>query len=305
MHLNIFTLNILKDCLQLYITMQYNKQYQNVSFSELMAYAKINPNRNLALTPIEIKVTKSAEDTSLDKIGLRGYTAMNLNPGGILGVLICINDDNYAISTKATRAINTSELATELQEKTDTLKNTHLSRKRKKIYDLISTSFNNEYISDDDLVILYEGVSYLTNKNFVLIKTATQDAIENGDDTHIDTRFKGDLMFSSNPSKWKYDTPIYFIDYRARWIAQNPEHSNKNIGEWLSDCETSGWLVHWPEVDSTKTEIVNILSDTVTWKASDKSLKKEVLAQRLGKLNTINTFVSWVTHKFDLLESTK
>jgi hypothetical protein len=54
--------------------------------------------------------------------------------------------------------------------------------------------------------------------------------------------------------------------------------------------EEKGWLIHWPEVEGTKTELVEQASAYPEWKETDKKLTKEVLAQRLGKRHTLQWF---------------
>ena len=60
------------------------KQYQNVSYKELITYSENNPNRNRTLDSIEILSVKPSQETSLDNLGLKGYSAFNLNPTGIV-----------------------------------------------------------------------------------------------------------------------------------------------------------------------------------------------------------------------------
>jgi len=56
------------------------KKYQNVSYAELMTFASQNPNRTRTLDPIEIHIPKNKEETTLDKLGLKGYVISNMNP---------------------------------------------------------------------------------------------------------------------------------------------------------------------------------------------------------------------------------
>ena len=119
------------------------KQYQNVSYKELIAYSENNPNRTRKLESTEILPAKTSQDTSLDKLGLKGYKAFNLNPSGILSLLVCIEDpDFYSLSPKNARQQKITDLATKLQEDTENLKHSEISRKRRKIHDLIGTCFN-------------------------------------------------------------------------------------------------------------------------------------------------------------------
>jgi hypothetical protein len=279
------------------------KQYQNVSFKELIAYSENNPNRDRALDSIEIIPVKPAQETSLDKLGLKGYKAFTLNPTGILSLVACINDpNNYAFSPKNVRTQLIIELATKLQEKTDELKNTALSRKRKKIHDLIGATYNGTVLEDKDYMDLYSGISFLTNTNFVLMKSATQETVEEGEKQY-DSSLKGEVVFSSDPTNWKSDQPVWIADYRARWVAVPTENNAPNIHKilavWLATVEQTGWIVQWPEVDATKAELVEQLSVLPTWQITDKKLTKDVLAVRLGRANCIKVFTKWFMNTDD------
>ena len=274
------------------------KQYQNVSYKELVSYSEKNPNRTRTLDSIEIIPIKSSQETSLDKLGLKGYSAFNLNPTGIMSLFACIQDPStYSLSNKGARTQIIIELTTKLQEQTDELKNTALSRKRKKVYELIGASFNGSAFEDKDYLDLFSGLALIRNIHFVLMKSAVQENIEEGQKQY-DSSLKGEIVFSSDPSTWKQDNTIWVADYRARWVAipseQNSQDLHKILGTWLSNIEQSGWVIQWPEVDGTKTEIVEQLSTLPTWQVTDKKLTKDVLAARLGRANSIKVFTKWM-----------
>jgi hypothetical protein len=275
------------------------KQYQNVSFKELISYSENNPNRNRTLDSIEIVSVKPSQETSLDKLGLKGYNAYNLNPTGIMSLFACITDPStYSLSNKGARLQQIIELTTKLQEQTDELKNTSLSRKRRKIHDLIGASYNGTAFEDKDYLELFSGLSLMRNIHFVLMKSAVQENIEEGEKQY-DSALKGEVVFATDPTTWKQENPIWVADYRARWVAiPSEEHAqdlHKIIGTWLSTVEQTGWVIQWPEVDCTKTELVEQLSALPTWQVTDKKLTKDVLAARLGRANAIKVFTKWMT----------
>ena len=153
------------------------KKYQNVSFKELMSYAENNPNRHLVLDSIEIDIPK--EESTLAKLGLDGYTASIITPSGVLGIVTYIADPNYYyLAAQNIRTQLLIDTATKLQQQTDELKNTSLSRKRKRLYDLIGAAYNNSRFEDKDYVDLFHGISIMSNTHFILIKEAVQDKIE-------------------------------------------------------------------------------------------------------------------------------
>lgn len=279
------------------------KQYQNVSFKELISYSENNPNRNRTLDSIEIVSVKNTQETSLDKLGLNGYSAFNLNPSGVMSLVACIQDPSmYSLSAKGARTQLIIESTTKLQERIDDLKNTALARKRKKIYDLIGASYNGAKLEDKDYLDLFSGVALLKNIHFVLMKSAVQENIEEGEKQYSSS-LKGEIIFSSDPSTWKQDNTIWVADYRARWVAipseANAKDLHKFIGSWVTTMEQTGWIIQWPEVDGTKGELVEQLSMLPTWQETDKKLTKDVLAMRLGRANSIKVFTKWINSTFD------
>lgn len=281
------------------------KQYQNVAYKELIAYSENNPNRNRSLESIEILPTKTTQDTSLDKLGLKGYRAYTLNPSGILSLLVCIDDPNYySLSAKNARTQQIIDLATKLQEDTENLKHSEISRKRRKIYDLIGAAYNGANFEEKEYLDLFTGISFMRNIHFVLMKEATQENIEEGGEKS-NSGLKGEIVFSSNPANWKRDNPVWIADYRARWVAIPHDHDSQNLHEilytWLTTAEQLGWIIQWPEIDGTKTELIEQLSQLSTWQVTDKKLTKDVLACRLGRLKACSTFTTWATSKVDNL----
>jgi hypothetical protein len=275
------------------------KQYQNVSYRELLQFSQQNPNRRRALVPIEIHAPSHKEDPSLQSLGLDGYTSLNLNPTGLLSVLLCVMDPvYYSESNKNGRQQDMSDLVTSLQQDTDQLKNTSLMRKRKKIYELLGTCFNGGQLQDKDYLDLYHGFEAMRSIQFIMLKEAVQEKTEDHDGAVVnDSGFKGEIFFSSNPSLWKTDDPVWVVDYKGHWVAIPMDMSARPIktymGEWLEQMEQNGWMVQWPEVDGTKAELVATLSQQSTWKETDKKLSKETLALRLGKQHTLHLFDKW------------
>lgn len=275
------------------------KQYQNIAFKEIMMYSQQNPNRHRILEPIEIHVPKTIEDPSLASFGLNGYVSTTMNPSGILSVLACVMDPAYySLCQKNNRQLMITELATRLQTEIDELKQTAIARKRKKIYELIGNAFNGSLVQDKDYLDLYQGIHYLRHIQFILLKEAVQEKTEHHDEALANNDgFKGEIYFSSNPSTWKRDVPIWIADYKGHWVAVpvdvSTQHIYSIVGDWLCEMEERGWVIQWPEVEGTKTELVEILSRSTEWKEEDKKRTKEVLACRLGKQQVLREFQKW------------
>jgi hypothetical protein len=273
------------------------KQYQNVSFQELMQFSIQNPNRTRTLESIEIHVSKPTQDNSLEKMGLKGYQANHLDPTGIISLLACISDpDYYALAAPHARMQLVIDLATKLQEETEQLRHTNLSRKRKRIHDLIGSVYHGSILEDKDYLDLFSGISCMKEMQFVLMKSSVQENIEEGEKQY-DSALKGEILFSSSPETWKKDNPTWIVDYRSRWVAipsgKHADSITTLLSSWLIQMEQTGWIVQWPEIEGTKVEIVEQLSSLSNWQPSDKSLKKETLASRLGKLRSMQVFTNW------------
>jgi hypothetical protein len=274
--------------------MNPSKTYQNISFAELIACSEKNPNRSATLT---IKEVQQTDERVLHKLDLPDYISSVIQPAGILGICSCIKDPNYyymALPNVRTQMI--IDLATSLQEKTDELKLTSISRKRKKIYDLIGASFNGSAMNDKDCMELVQGISMISDLQFILIKERVQETIE--DDIHSDSALKGEIIFGTNPIMWSKDIPIWIIDYKFRWMATPhtvaPNHIYSFLHGWFQTIQQKGWIVQWPEIDETKTELVAQLSMLNTWQESDRKLSKDILSSRLGRMKTLETFLQWI-----------
>jgi len=284
------------------------KKYQNVGFSELIAFSKNNPNRTRKLDSIEVH--KQETETLLDNFGLTGYSILNLNPHGLLSLLACIEDPNYySLAQMNVRTTRIIDITTTLQEETNNLKNTSISRKRKKIYDLIGAAYNATTFEDKDYYDLFNAVTHMRNLQFVLVKKADEEvkegplpsakedlpsAKEDLPSAKEDLpSAKGEIIFSSDPCTWKKDNSTWIVDFRAQWIAIPSDPTSKSIEHlletWLYKMEEDHWTVKWPSIDATKVELVGTLSQLPSWVEADRKLTKDVLSTRLGRHNTLET----------------
>jgi hypothetical protein len=55
----------------------------------------------------------------------------------------------------------------------------------------------------------------MQNIHFVLMKSAVQEILKMEKNNMI-VSLKGEIVFSSDPSTWKQENPIWVADYRAR-----------------------------------------------------------------------------------------
>jgi hypothetical protein len=111
--------------------MNPTKTYQNFSYNELLSFSQHNPYRTRTLNSVEIL----HKESTMDWIGLSSYTIQELQPTGWISLLVCIdNPSYYSLAPASAISPLLMDLTTTLQQKTEQLKTSSLSRKRKKIY---------------------------------------------------------------------------------------------------------------------------------------------------------------------------
>ena len=270
------------------------KTYQNISFKELIACSEQNPHRSAVLKIEEVKQT---DDRTLHKLDLPEYVSYVIQPASILSICNCISDPNYYyMAPPNARTQLLIDITTTLQQKTDELKTSAISRKRRKIYDLIGAAYDQSAMTDKDTLELIHGISVLCSLQFVIIKETVQDNIENG--SMQDTALKGEILFGTNPIHWTKEYPIWIIDFKSRWIAiphtVMPDHIYSILGNWLEGIQQKRWIVQWPEIDETKTELIHKLMQLPGWQETDRKLSKDQLSSRLGRLQTLQQLNSFV-----------
>ena len=275
-----------------------SKTYQNYRFDELIAFAQQNPHRTRQLTPLEVLEQecgrkKTEKDTSLSGFGLQGYTVFDLQPTGLISMMVCMDDPHaYALSTPAIRSQQTIEHCTLLQQRTDELRNGPLMRKRKRIYELLGAIYNESIQLDEgDYIDLFRAMEVFQDAHFVLITRAVQGTMESDSKDHQNT-----IGFSSSPLLWKRDRPVWLVDAHGRWIAVPTDTGRPlaaELADWLPHMAEKGWLIQWPDTEGSKTEIVEQLIALGAWQESDKKLIKDTLSARLGKEKTMDLFRKW------------
>lgn len=266
-----------------------NTKYQNIPVAQLFEWLSKNPNRHQILKPIEIQPQKYEDKTStLDVLGLSQLASTPMNPSNLLGIFHWIIDPMYGLALPNIRAGMLREFATKLQEKTDHLQGTSLARKRRKLHDWIAVLGGGGNIKDDDWEECYGAIATMLELQIILVRRQTT---EEGEEV-VGTGFKGEISFATNPAIWSSTKPVWIADYRGRWLGTPVGADGENIvgaavSIWLGSLETSGWIVHWPEAEGTKEEIVTSLKESPTWQPVDSKLKKEILSKRLGRINTM------------------
>jgi hypothetical protein len=275
------------------------KVYQNVSYSELIQYSKHNPNRHRTLDSIEIRT--APKESTLEKWHLSEYCVTSMDPASILSILAYLHDPaEYSLSMKHARTQSMMDLCTALQQETESLKSTHLSRKRKKLYDLLGACFNESRLEEKEYFALYQGIGYLRKIHFVILhervpkhlQEESKDSADSYDQEDEKNGVKGNIFFSSDPATWSPENPVAIVDLRGHWIATPADHCTTPLyhilATWLPRMEESGWVISWPEIDGTKVELIEQLTGLAAWnEATDKRLSKDTLSVRLGRVRAL------------------
>jgi len=181
------------------------------------------------------------------------------------------------------------DLATTLQTECDTLGGSPYARKRRRIHDGIGSVLHGTPVKEEDWKDLFSALGHLTGVHFVFVRDAKSVEEDKEEKPEELQGSKGSISFSTEPSTWDYEKPVWIVDYHGRWLActEDETPTRQILMGWLSQVESNGWVVDWPVVDDTKEALVRALQDEVTWKSSDSKLLKAELAKRLGKIRSI------------------
>jgi len=270
------------------------KTYQNVSIAQLLEWSQKNPNRGHELPPIQIQATATEDHgSSLKGMHLPTYSAIPVpNP---IGIFAWIRDPMFANASASVKNTIIRDLVTKLQTDCETLAGSRFARKRRRIIDGIGAVFHGSPpLKDEEFRDVLCACAHLSEINLVFLRDATQ--LEENAETKVEEFgfAKGSVSFSSDPSSWSKETPIWLVDSHGRWLA-SPSDDTPFSGQflhWLDEMGSNSWIIEWPQVDATKDYIVEELKRHPTWKASDSKLLKGELAVRLGRIRVLQTFAT-------------
>ena len=250
------------------------KTYQNVSIAQLLEWSQKNINRGHELAPIKIQAAATEDHgSSLKSMHLSSYSAIPVpNP---IGIFAWIRDPMFADASAPVKTTIIRDLVTKLQTDCETLAGSRFARKRRRIIDGIGAVLHGSPpLKDEEFRDVLCACAHLTQINLVFVRDAAQ--LEENAETKTEEfgHAKGSVSFSSDPSSWSQDTPIWLVDSHGRWLA-NPSDDTPFAGQFLH------WLDEMEE-----------LKRLPTWKASDSKLLKGDLAVRLGRIRVLQAFAS-------------
>lgn len=277
---------------------------QNVSIAQLLEWADLNPNKSSTLSPIGIpdeastvrkQDKQSAKETStLEGIGLSEFESITLTPSGILSALAWMSDSTYRYMTSRSRLSYLRDMATRLQQQTDTLAGGPLARKRRKLYDGIGALANTGAVKPADHFDIFSGLCAMLSLQVIFVKMASaveesgrktvEGDDDDGDDADVSNEKK--IYFSSNPGAWVPSEKTFIVDYFGRWIASPlSDTSMHSVLYWMEDLQINGWSVEWhTDTTLTKEALVTRLSAMRGWQSEHSRQLKATLAERLSKI---------------------
>lgn len=271
--------------------------HQNVSIAQLCEWADKNPNKSKTLAPIgiheELVRTKELSDmkeSTLESIGLGEFESNTLSPSGILSVIAWTTDTTYPYLSGRARSAYLRELATRLQQQTDSLAGGTLARRRRKLHDGIGTLANNGTVKPEEVLDLFSGLAIMCGVQLIFVQMSKVEERERDEEgKEIEDDGEKCIYFSSDPASWNKERKTFIVDYYGRWIASpRKDESMKTLVEWMEDLEMNGWIVGWHvDVSMTKDALVETLRAYPTWLTEHSKLKKDILARRLAKYNTL------------------
>lgn len=276
------------------------KHKNDISISQIFEWSATNLNRGQQLAPIE-RSSVNIETTpieNMDIIGLPDHTCISLDSPGIIHLFKWIIDPAFQNMPPNIRKVTIREFETELQLRTDTLKGTRLSRKRKEIHNIICEIADNKCLQNDKWRDAMNALSFMNDVQVILVwlnnknKTDTSNR-QNLHDINENIYSGNTITFASNPTTWTIDKPIWIADYNARWIAV-PEHTTyiktqQSINNWFSNRESAGWTIDWPVIEGKKSELIEQLQTSPAWLPEHSKFTKDILSKRLGKYLTLRT----------------
>ncbi len=98
--------------------------------------------------------------------------------------------------------------------------------------------------------------------------------------------------FPQDPRQWSAEQPIFFWDRKRRAMGLTCERPTW-VALWISNWEAANKKFQFPEADGKKSEILEAWKKYTSYKSTDDKLKKDELAEMLGRAETIKLFTSW------------
>lgn len=267
--------------------------YQNYSFNQLWEFIQTNPNKGLRLNKPSHGGNNVEQDNSTEQIdnalGIQGMRLQFVKPTGLLSIFTWISSPMFR-DAPVNSAYNVSRgfgtnFIVNLDQK---IAGTRFMRKKRIITEWMNTLMNLPGILTKDVELAVSTLCEVQGFHAILVSnfsTEMDDGKDNGQEAQIQ------IFFSSDPADWKESNKsIWIFDINGGWILEDGSiESFTSLSSWIEDKEKEGWKINWPSLDPNvkKTDMVELLKQSIMWKESDEKLKKDALAPRYVRYRTL------------------
>ena len=268
---------------------QHGGGYQNYSFNELWEFIQTNPNKGLRLNKSLKSVGEIISDPSTHTstaLGINGMRFNFLKPSGLLSVFTWISSPMFREAPINLANTMRREYGTQFLNELDTkISGTRFLRKKRLISEWINTLINLPGILTKDIQLAVSTLCEIQGYHAILVSDFSTNVDTHTNDTTVNTNCEQhtQIFFSSDPAEWTSYSSVWIFDINGSWILENNQlDTETTLSTWIEDKEKDGWVIHWPSIDPDvkKTDMVETLKQSITWKDGDEKLKKDVLAPR-------------------------
>ena len=206
---------------------------------DLIAHAKQNPNKDVSLEKIVIKVFSDTNDfEETPQVGPGKVGVIPLDPPGPVSLYLWHNNPEYRAGSFQTRKTILREKIVELNEAFENnLKGRQFNRK--KAIEQLQEQESSAVSPPQDTPELNKALCYILNIQYC----------------EVDEIHKKIYFYPSDIRTWSSDKPTYLVSYGSRSIyVKNKEEDARNIFKlWLFSLED--YIISWPTTDGTVKEL--------------------------------------------------
>lgn len=237
----------------------------------LMKWIDENPNKDISVEPIKIKIISDSNEASpMPEIGPGKVSIIPLDPPGPVSLYLWHTNPEYRAGNFLTRKTILRETLIVLHEKFEKELKGRTWNRKKAIEQL--ESLDTAAVSpQQSLPDLSKALCYVLGFQYA----------------EVDENLKRILTYPTDIRTWSKEYPIYLASFGCRsvYIRQNAEEARSFFQKWFFDLVDSGYKYEWPLQENTVKELKELISNyNLTYPAK---AKKEDLCLIVGKTQAI------------------
>ena len=238
--------------------------------SNLVTFIKQNPNKDISLEKIFIKVfsdTNENEETPL--VGPGKVGVIPLDPPGPVSLYLWHTNAEYRAGSFQTRKIILREKIVKLNELfQENLKGRQFNRK--KAIEQLQEQETSAVSPPQDTPELNKAICYILGIQYC----------------ELDEIHKKVFFFPTDIRTWESDKPVYLVSYGCRsiYVRHKQEEARAFFKDWLFSLED--YTISWPTTDGTLKELKQ-LSDSLNVTLHITKPLKEHYSVAVGKAQAI------------------